>query len=93
MTKLFQLVLLIANIFLSVSIPGGYTPVACNDAGVQKAVKYAVDFYFKSSPPPAPVVPTPLKNGKAKKAGKAGKGGPKISFVVYFAEVQVMPHV
>jgi hypothetical protein len=95
-SKLIQIVLILTSLRFSLcQVPGGYNSVDCNDPGVHKAVKYAVDLFFATSPPPASPQSRALKKGKGKKAGKgkgkAGKGGTDISFMVYKAEEQVMP--
>ena len=96
-SKLIQIVLILASLRFSLcQVQGGYYyAVDCSDPGVHKAVKYAVDLFFATSPPPASPQSRALKKGKGKKAGKgkgkAGKGGTDISFMVYKAEEQVMP--
>jgi hypothetical protein len=71
-----------------VQIPGGFNLVSCNDIGVRNAVKYAVNLFFSSSPPPMPTSKKG-KKGKNHKGKRSTDGNSGISFKVYKAEKQV----
>ena len=94
-TQLIHYVFILTTLYsVSCQVVGGYRKVTCDDPKVKKAVKYAVDLYFSTSPPPAPRARA-LNKGEGKKHGKgkgkkSGKSGSEITFKVYSAEKQVM---